>query len=286
MNTPPIIFILVVNYNGRKTLPACLRSLFHLEYPNTHILVVDNASTDGSLEKAKTQFPKAHFIRNSENVGFARGANVGIRFALDHGSDGVWIVNPDVIVPKDALLPLVTLLERHPNVGMVSPIITTPSGRHIWFGGGAIQWLRFRAIHIAPRSRTTPFETGFLSGCAPLIRREVFESVGLFDEHFFLYYEDADLSLRAKQQGFLTVIHPHSRVSHSEESRHNPEKTYWLIRSGLFFFRKHSPALQSIFFWTAFWIRRFRNSLRLLHSKRESWKALEKAFRDFLTYGY
>lgn len=286
MNTSPLIFVLVLNYNGRATLPACLRSILRLEYEHVRLVVIDNASTDSSFEKAKTMFARAHFISNSENVGFARGINVGIRFALEQGADLVWIVNPDVVVPKDALMSLVSLMEKYPSVGLVSPRITTPSGR-LWFTGGSVNWLRFRAVHDKPKSRTLPFETEFLSGCALLVRRNVFETIGLFDERFFLYYEDADFCRRAKRSGLRSIVHPIPHVTHSEESRHNPDKTYWLVRSGLYFFWKHTPRLLRPLFWLAFLIRRAKNFLRLRKSSRKSIAlSIEKAFRDFQTYGY
>ncbi|QQR77408.1 MAG: glycosyltransferase family 2 protein [Candidatus Moraniibacteriota bacterium] len=289
MNRSPLVFILILNYNGRATLPSCLRSIFHLNYPLFRVVVIDNASIDGSFEQAKKAYPKAHFIRNSENVGFARGMNVGIRFALDQRAEYLWLINPDAVIPKDSLYPLVSVLERHGDVGMVSPFITAPGNKSLWFGGGKISWLRMRAIHTPPRSHTMPFETGFLSGCAPLIKASVFRIVGLFDERFFLYYEDVDLSYRAKKSGFSAIVHPGVTITHSEESAKNPEKTYWLVRSGLLFFRKNMPLLEQPFFWTALALRKCWNILRIArHKKNKDVSALSvrDAFRDFWKYGY
>lgn len=289
MKHSPLVFILVLNYNGRSTLPSCLRSVFHLDYPDFRVVVIDNASSDGSFEHAKKSYPKAHFIKNSENVGFARGMNVGIRFALDHGAQYIWLVNPDAIVPKESLEPLVDILEKNRGVGIVSPIIKRPGGS-IWFGGGKISWRHMRAKHVPPRSLSTPFETGFVSGCAPLIKAAVFQKVGLFDERFFLYYEDADLSLRAKKSGFSIIVHPGVSISHSEESRKNPEKTYWLVRSGLLFFRKHTPFIGQPAFWIVFLIRKIRNLFRLAKEKNRRDIALARsvgdALGDFWKYGY
>lgn len=287
MNRSPLVFILVLNYNGRATLPACLRSLFHLDYPLFRVVVIDNASTDGSFEQARKTYPKAHFIRNSENVGFARGMNVGIRFALDQRAEYVWLVNPDTKVPKDSLQPLVALLERHADAGMVSPLILRSKNRSVWFGGGKISWSRLRALHTPPRSRDLPFETGFLSGCAPLIKASVFRIVGLFDERFFLYYEDADLSYRTKKSGFSIVVHPRVVIEHSEESTKNPEKTYWLVRSGLFFFRKNIPLIGQPFFWSALVIRKAWNMIRIARNANDlSARSVRDAIRDFWKYGY
>lgn len=289
MNRSPLVFILVLNYNGRATLPDCLRSIFHLDYPNFRVVVIDNASTDGSLEQAKRVYPKAHFIKNSENVGFARGINVGIQFAIDQRAEYIWLINPDAVIPKDSLHPLVSVLERHGDVGMVSPLIIPPKNTSVWFGGGKISWIRMCAVHTPPRSHTIPFETGFLSGCAPLIKASVFRIVGLFDERFFLYYEDVDISYRAKKSGFSAIVHPGVTITHSEESAKNPEKTYWLVRSGLFFFRKHTPLLGQPFFWSAFALRKFWNMIRIArHKNTKNFSALSvrDALRDFWKYGY
>lgn len=293
MNHPPLVFILVLNYNGRETLSACIRSLFHLKYSRFQIVIIDNDSTDGSFEIAKEKYPEAHFIKNSENIGFARGMNVGIRFALDHGADYIWLVNPDALVSKDSLSLLVQLLEQHPQVGMASPLILSPSRRKLWFGGGKIAWFRMRAIHLPSRSRTIPFETGFLSGCVLFVRSSTFRAIGLFDKRFFLYYEDADLSLRAKRAGLSIVVHPKAIVLHSEESRKNSDKTYWLVRSALFFFRKNTPLLGQPFFWTAFGARKMWQALRHIREKKRTANktapitaSVQKAFRDFWKYGY
>lgn len=287
MYRSPLVFILVLNYNGRETLLSCLRSIFRLEYPMFRVVVIDNASTDGSFESAKERYSQAHFIRNSENVGFARGMNVGIRFALDQRAEYVWLVNPDTIVSKESLHRLVELLEHHASVGIASPIIFTPSRRRIWFGGGKIAWFRLRALHTKPRSRAIPFETGFLSGCAPLVKVPVFRMVGLFDERFFLYYEDADLSIRTKRAGFPIVVHPKATITHSEESKRNPEKTYWLVRSGLFFFRKNFPFWGQPYFWISFAFRKLWNMFRIASSPEDATaRSVRDAFRDFWKYGY
>ncbi|QQS15323.1 MAG: glycosyltransferase family 2 protein [Candidatus Moraniibacteriota bacterium] len=289
MNRSPLVFILILNYNGRATLLDCLRSVFHLDYPLFRVVVIDNASTDDSFEQARKTYPKAHFIRNSENVGFARGINVGIRFALDQRAEYIWLVNPDTKVPADSLQQLVPVLEKHANVGMASPLITYPKSSSVWFGGGKISWLRMRATHIPPRSLDTPFETGFLSGCAPLIKTSVFRIVGLFDERFFLYYEDVDLSYRAKKLGFSIIVHPRVSIEHSEESTGNPDKTYWLVRSGLFFFKKNTWLIGQPFFWLAFGLRRLWNTFRLKrlkNTKSTSILSVRDAFRDFWKYGY
>ncbi len=288
MNRSPLVFILVLNYNGRETLPRCLRSLFHLDYPALRIVVIDNNSTDGSFELMKQKYREVHFIRNSENVGFARGMNVGIKFALDQHAEYVWLVNPDTVVSKDSLRILIELLEHHAEIGMASPLILSPSRRKVWFGGGKIAWLRMRALHTTARSRSIPFETGFLSGCALLVRAPVFRIVGIFDERFFLYYEDADLSFRAKRAGFPVIVHPKALILHSEESAKNPEKTYWLVRSGLFFFRKHTPFLCIPFFWGAFFLRWLRNAFHIATTRNTDKTALSvrDAFRDFWKYGY
>ena len=290
----PLVAIIVLNYNGGKMVEHCIHSLFQLNAPSFRVIVVDNASTDGSFEALRTEYHQSHqifFLQNSDNLGFARGMNVGIRFAFELGAQYIWLLNQDAIAERDSLKLLVQLFEAHEFIGMASPIISSPpkpkeKKSNLWFSGGRIDWLRSRAVHTKPKSRETPFETGFLSGCALMLRVSALRTVGLFDEHFFLYYEDADLSLRMKRAGFRLIVHPKAFVSHAETSDNNPQKTYWLVRSGLYFFWKHTPFFLKPIFWMIFFIRRSWNALKRFRSRDTSLLSVREAFRDFWLYGY
>lgn len=247
------IFVVVVNYNGREVLSHCLRSVFLSEYKETQVVVVDNASKDGSIASVRARFPKAKYIFLEENIGFAGGVNVGIKYALEHGADFVFLLNNDAIVAPDTLSILVRYANQNPRA-VFSPYIYQKDNKNLWFCGGNICFWRMRATHTPCQNTQTPFETEYLSGCALFIPKKAFFDVGLFDEEYFLYYEDADWSFRARVAGYELWMIPPSRVIHLEQSeKHNPLKTYFLVHSGLLFFEKNAPQWMRL--WGKFFLR-------------------------------
>lgn len=278
------VFIVVLNYNGRKFIKKCLSSVFKLEYPNFEVVVVDNNSTDGSLEIAKNTFSRANFIKNEENLGFSAGNNVGIRFSLERMADYILILNNDAEVEKDFLAKLVGAGENNVGVGILSPVIFSGLTKEVWFSGGKINWLRMRTEHERDIKKEECYATGYVTGCAMLIKASVFKSIGLFDENFFLYWEDADFSLRAQRAGFGNRLVSSSWVYHFENSeKNNKNKIYWLVFSGLLFFKKNTPLFlrPGIFFCVLF--RKIKNRLDLLSGKadQEIAKMVQRAYKDF-----
>ena len=281
----PKTAIIVLNWNGRDCLPACLLSLQSISYRDKEIIVVDNGSSDDSLAIAKCDFPHCLFIENGTNLGFAGGMNRGIRTALERGAEYVWLFNSDAQAKPDTLTTLIEVAKIHPEAGLFSPIITNSNGQ-TWFAKGRIDFLRMRALHTepSPRELTSPaYESQFLTGCALLIQKKALEKAGFLDERFFLYYEDADLCLRAANYGFQSLVVPKARVMHAEKSRENPEKTYYLVLSGLLFSAKHAPRLLRPYLAGYATIRRLKNRLDLLCG-RDKAEAVARAYRDFDRY--
>lgn len=278
----PKVFIVVLNYNGKEVIKTCLSSLFKLDYPNFEIVLVDNNSNDESLEMAKTNFSKAHFIKNSQNLGFSAGNNIGIRFSLERMAEYVLIINNDVEVERDFLGRLVEAGEENPKSGILSPVIFNGEKNKIWFSGGKIKWLRMKTIHEQDPKTEEIYETEYLSGCAMLIKAEVFKKIGIFDEDFFLYYEDADLTLRAKKAGFKNLVVSSSWIYHFEKSEEvKPNKIYWLVASGLIFFKKNTPPLFRP--WVGLYVlgRKLKNYLDIKFRKSEIAEAVQRAYKDF-----
>ncbi|MDD5397170.1 MAG: glycosyltransferase family 2 protein [Candidatus Moranbacteria bacterium] len=278
----PKIFVIVLNFNGAKTLPGCLASVFQSDYPNFETVVVDNNSQDGSFEKARLAYSKAHFIKNSANIGFAKGNNVGIRFALEKFADHIFVLNNDAIIENDALSLLAKEAAKNPAAGIFSPIITTANGEDVWFAGGLVDWLGMKNTHITKPLAAISYKTDYVSGCAMLIKKDVFKKIGLFDERYFLYYEDADFSLRANKAGFDLLIVPSVSVRHLEQSNtNNKSKIYWLVLSGLLFFDTHTSWLQK--FWTKPYLmaRKIKNLYDLVFSPSDVSRDIRKAYRDY-----
>lgn len=277
----PKVFIIVLNFNGRDTIRACLESVYKSDYPNYEIIVADNASKDGSFETAKKYFSKAYFILSSTNIGFAAGNNTAIRLALEKFADYIFLLNNDATVEKDSISKLVEEAEKNAKAGIVSPVIYRPDGT-IWYSGGKINWLKMRALHSINIEKQIPYETKFASGCAMLVKKNVFREVGLLSENYFLYYEDADLSLKSSNKGFRIMVVPDAHVTHWEKSEEKPEeKIYWLVLSGIIFFKKNTPAILKLWINAYFFMRQIKNWMDVKFKGDNISLAVQRAYNDF-----
>jgi len=327
-NNFPKVFIIILNYNGKNTLKECLTGAFQTDYPNFEVVVVDNNSQDGSFELAKNYFPKAHFIKNEKNLGFAAGNNIGIRFALERMADYVFLLNNDAVVSKNTLSELIKAAqsEELKSAGIFSPVIFKENTRKIWFAGGKINWLKMRAEHITHNAQrvtrnaqritrnlqrkiwngdkinklqatdyklqTTDYKlqttnyklqaTDYVTGCAMLIKKEVFKKIGLLDENFFLYYEDADFCRRAGKEGFKSAVVFGAGVKHYEKSEEDKiAKTYWLVVSGVYFFRKNSPWFLKPWIFIYLAARKIKNKIDVALGKGGKLaKEVARAYKD------
>lgn len=279
----PKVFVIILNYNGQDTLRECLNSVLRSDYVEQEIVLIDNRSTDDSFRQARQDFSRIYFIENSKNLGFAAGVNVGIRLAMEKMADYVLLLNNDARLETDTLSKLVESLEQDPSIGLASPLILQEASDKVWFAGGRIDWLKMRTIHTAgPSDRSAAYDTEYLSGCALLIRKEVFQKIGLFDEKFFFYYEDADFSWRAGQAGYRCQVVPTAIARHREKSSANPKfKTYWLVISALVFFRKNSSRL--IRLWQAAYLlaRKLKNRIDLNDTRKTLAPTVAKAYKDY-----
>lgn len=283
MKTPyPKVNIVVLNYNGKDCLKKCLTSLFCSPYPNFEVVVVDNNSQDGSLESAKLAFSRVTFIKNEHNLGFSTGNNVGIKYSLEKMADYVLLLNNDTEVEKDFLSQLVKSASANEEAGILSPLIFTGDKKSVWFSGGKIDWLRMKTTHEQKLIKSDFADSDFISGCAMLVRAEVFRKIGLFDEDFFLYWEDADFSVRAKKAGFSLLVCANSHVRHFEKSeKAKRNKIYWLVLSGLLFFEKNASRAQKLWIFVYVFLRRIKNWNDVRKNKTEIDSAVQKAYGDF-----
>ena len=241
----PLIYGITLNWNRRDDTLKCLESLYKLDFPNLRLLVVDNGSVDGSPEAIREHYPSVEQIMNERNLGFAGGFNQGLKYALNAGAEYILIVNNDTTVAPDMLNLLMNSILPD-NVGVVSPIILYSSKPYqIWSAGaGRNPWtLELTENHGRNQNFSEITEREFLSGCGMLIKRVVLENVGLFDERFFMYYEDSDFALRVRQAGYKMLLVPQARmwhaVSQSSNGTDSPNERYWMGKSSVLFFRKH-----------------------------------------------
>lgn len=228
--------IILVNWNGGKETLECLESINKLRVVDIEVItvVVDNASTDDSVIQIQKKYSKIKLLEERENVGFSGGNNRGIRYALDQGADYIWLLNNDTTVDPEALCSLIRSGGKKDIVGSKiyfargrefhkNRYNSTDFGKVIWYAGGKIDWANMYGSHrgvdeVDVGQYEEGEETDFVSGCSLLIRREVIERVGMFDEKFFVYWEDLDFCLRAKDHGYKIYYEPKSVVWHKNAS--------------------------------------------------------------------
>lgn len=228
--------IVIVNYNTKKFLRKCLKSL----PANTEVIVVDNNSSDGSSQMIKKEFVKVKLIENKRNLGFAKAVNQALRQAR---GKYVLLLNPDTEVIGNALEKIVEFARKHPEVGVVGGRLIDPDGTiqgscfHQLTILNAIKefWLRQKGVFqkYAPKTKK-PVEVEAVVGACMLIPKKVIDKVGLFDERYFLYFEDLDFCRRVRGMDLKIYYLPKAEFIHyhGASGKEIPRQTrQWLIQS-------------------------------------------------------
>lgn len=268
----PLVYIVILNFNGYQDTVECLSSLKKLDYPNYRIILVDNASTDDSTNLLAGDFPDLTLIRNTANLGFAGGNNAGIKYAMEQGADYVFLLNNDTIIDSAAVIELVRAGEADTKSGILGSVIyyyTRPD--RIWFASGWINWFTGRTGHYRQVLDEKPYDTDFIAGCALMIKRNVIKDIGLLDEDFFLYFEDTDLCRRAVDKGHKLKVVPASLVWHKVSSSigiQSPLWQYYVSRNLLLFMSKHNKFPSRQVFFAFYPFRVVVKSLMILFTDR------------------
>jgi hypothetical protein len=248
---PPSVAVVILTWNGKALTLDCLRSLEAVTTPDVRIMVVDNASTDGTVDAIRARYgERLSIVVNSSNLGFAGGNNVGIRRALDDGARFVLLLNNDTTVDPAFIEELLGPMRESSTIGMAAPKIyyAQPADR-IWYAGGEISFWKGTARHVGIRQADRgqydePRDVAYATGCALMVRREVFERVGFLDESYRAYFEDADLCMRARGAGFRVRYLPRARVWHrisaSTGGQLSRTKVGRKLASSLRFFRTYA----------------------------------------------
>ena len=219
------IFALIVTYNGMQWLDRCLGSLEKSDLP-VDVIVIDNASTDGTPDYIAEHYPSVRLIRSDVNYGFARANNIGIRYAMDNGADFVFLLNQDAWVEADTVGCLVDVARNDDTVGIVSPI-------HLNGGGYALDWGFSSCVPSEFVSDSycgslkDKYYCDFVNAAAWMITRACIEKVGGFDTMMFVHYgEDANYCQRVKYHGLKIGICTAATICHDREFRKANEKEY------------------------------------------------------------
>jgi len=240
------ISVIILNWNGENDTIDCINSLLNQVDVELDIMVIDNGSKEESVSKIERKFPQLMVIKSESNLGYCGGMNLGIRMAIKKDAKFILLINNDTVADKNFVKSLMENFED--DVGVVGPIIYYyDDPNEIWSSGGKISPI----IQELKRSHehqleipTKPIDLDFITGCAMLVKREVFEKVGFFDERFFpAYYEDLDFCLRVRKAGYRIILDPTSllwhKVSKSSNGSESENLIFLVARNSGFYFRKH-----------------------------------------------
>jgi GT2 family glycosyltransferase len=224
------LYVIVLNWNLPKDTIECIQSIQASETTDLHIILVDNGSTDASVDLFREQFGNTiTILANPVNIGFAAGMNIGIKHALIQGAQAVLLLNNDTTIDRTMIGQLISIADNHPRAGLVGPFIYFSDQRdRIWrVGDRDSRWLPF-PIRLSNRllksSGSAEFRLDYITACAMFIRREVLELIGLLDERYFMYYEDADFCQRARRVGYEIWCAPKARMWHKVSRSSHKQK--------------------------------------------------------------
>ncbi len=291
--------VIIVNYNTCALLRDCLVSVFASQGDFSYrVCVVDNASTDGSVEMVRREFPQVDLIASAVNGGYPYGNNVGLRHVgfttgVSQPPRFALLLNPDTVVPPTALHDMLAFCEARPDCGVAGPKLLRPDGSldlacRRSFPTPAVSFYRLTGLsRLFPRSpRFGRYNLTYLSpdvlteldsvvGAFMLVRGEAISQVGLLDETFFMYGEDLDWAFRIKQAGWKVWYNPAVTVLHYKEaaSQHSDKARYEFYRAMAIFYRKHYAA-------QTFWPLHFlilggisvRGALAMTSRKLKAWR--------------
>lgn len=245
-----LIVAVVVNWNRPDDTVACVESLA-ADAPGVAPIVVDNGSRDGSAEEIARRLPAVTLVRSSANRGYAGGNNLGIARALADGADGVLILNNDLTVRPGCVDGLVRALGERPEWGIVGPLtLRSGDGETVDFFTGEVS-LEHVTVRAPGRDEPRagrfdqPAQCDYVTGSCLLVRREVLERTGGFDERFFLVWEDVDLCLRARASGWSCGVTPDAVAFHQRSKSFGGEGSplyqYFFARNAYLIARNHLP---------------------------------------------
>jgi len=257
----PKVFVIILHWNKQKEILECLESVLKIDYANYEVVVVDNGSDNNSYEVIQKNYQDVHLMRNRNNLGFAGGNNVGMRYAMEQKADYVWLLNDDTIVEPDVLSKMVKISEHGKNIGMVSPIIYYyDHPNSVQYAGSYIDWETLSVKEYADADITNSaivkmFQTGqdvCLWGTSLLIKREVIEKVGFLDDRYFAYWEDTEYSIRTLKKGFRNMVCNRGKIYHKtnrdilKQCGHQEYYYYYMFRNRALLIKEYSQGVMNL----------------------------------------
>lgn len=254
----PLVIIVILNTDRREDTLECLTSLEGSTFKNKRVIVLDNHSTDGSVQAIRATYPAVQVIELQENLGYAGNNNVGIQIALEQGADWVFVLNEDTILAEDCLSRLVEVGESDKQIGIVGPMVYHHSDPNIIQTAGGKLSPRWEAWHRSEDEEDRgqykePQRVEWISGCGILVRRAVIEQVGMIDARYFYYWEETEWCLRAGKSGWQVMHVPQAKLWHKGVQKNHqpkPSVTYYATRNRLLTLSKlNAPTNARIFAW-------------------------------------
>ena len=256
----PLISTIVLNWNGRAYLPSCLQSIKRQTYSNIEMILVDNASTDDSVEAVRNCFSDLRLVLNPKNIGYGEGNNRGIREAR---GKFVFLLNSDTEIGDDCVELLWRCIETDQAIGVTTPKIVLYDRREIMDAAGLTIYpdgLSIGRGRLEPQEKYDRTEEVFFgSGCASLYRKEMLEEIGLLDPDFFAYAEDTDLGWRARLAGWKAYYVPQAIVYHHHSKTlgaYSSRKAFLVERNRIWVAWKNFP-LPLLLLWPFYTLLRY-----------------------------
>jgi hypothetical protein len=288
----PLVVTIILNTNRRDDTLACLGSLAKSTYPNLINLVLDNASSDGSVTAIENAFPATKILSLAHNLGYAGNNNIGIKAALEMGAEWVFVLNEDTLLDPDCITHLINAAAADTQIGVLGPLVFhADEPTVIQSAGGMLtpQWdavqLGMNEVDHGQFSRVR--DVDYISGCGIMVRRSAIEKCGVIDARYFYYWEETEWCLRLHKAGWRVVNVPAAKLWHKGVQRHynpKPSVAYYAVRNRLATLRKHRAPL-------GVWAGALQQTLRTILSytlrpkwqdKREHRDAMWRGLVDFL----
>ena len=254
----PYLVTVILNTNRRDDTLECINSLNASTYDNHSIIVLDNQSTDGSVDVIKNTYPEIQIIELHENLGYGGNNNVGIKAAIERKADWIFVLNEDVIVSPNCLEQIVESGERDPDIGIIGPIVYHHQSPHLIQSAGGTLGQHWEVAHAAVDEPdhgqfNNTREVDWISGCGIVVRRQAIEEVGLIDDRFFYYWDETEWCMRMHDNGWKVILVPSAKIWHKGVTvNHQPKPTvtYYATRNRLHTLAKHhAPISVWAFAW-------------------------------------
>jgi len=259
-NNSKRIAIIIVNWNGKHLLKSCLDSVFSQSYKNFETILVDNNSSDDSIDFVKKNYPKTKIISANENLGYTGGNNLGIKHALKTNFEYMLILNNDTKFGKNFLKEMVSAMRDDKKIGVIGPLIYNylqgDKEKTVFFGYGNMNFKIGAPENLFQIDKNKVYEVDSLLGCAFFIRREVYEKIGLTSfKEFYMYWDDYDFLQRVKKAGFKIKFIPKIEINHicgASSKNINFPRTYYQTRNRFLLVKKYGKPLEKLCFYYYF----------------------------------